>query len=210
MSDECNGIFTFVARFGRFWFKIMSLSLMNTPPTFQRVIESVLQDVSFFRVNIGDALIFLQSMINHLNRLRNEKGRVSVYSLKFKLSKWHFPHQEKKLVRHIAKAKGLLVYINNISPINETYFEGWNGGMINARTRWLISRIGRKIFCTVFIVTCCYIWFWEDSLDKWRSKMNASFNKFKKKFTPVPVLVINFYKAFIARTDAQSLAIGAE
>jgi len=87
----------------------MPFGLCNAPPTFQRLMESVL--AGFTReeclVFLDDIIIYAKSFDEHLNRLKHVFERLREGGLKIKLEKCNFLVEEVKYLGHTVTKDGV-------------------------------------------------------------------------------------------------------
>lgn len=62
VDETCKRMTTFTCKQEKFRFEIMPFGLRNAPATFQRMMNQVLKDLPYVRVNIDDAIIFSSSL----------------------------------------------------------------------------------------------------------------------------------------------------
>ena len=90
----------FVTPQGLYEFKVMPFGLTNAPAVFQRLMQRLLAGLNpasgpdFVAVYINDALVFSQTLEEHLDHLRAVIQRLSEAGLKLKPSKCCFVRQE--------------------------------------------------------------------------------------------------------------------
>lgn len=62
MAEYVKEKTTFVCRFGTYQFELMPFGLMNSPSTFQRLIDEVFKKFPFFRAYLDDVVVFSASL----------------------------------------------------------------------------------------------------------------------------------------------------
>ena len=92
IKEEDKEKTAFISCAGLYEFNIMSFGLCNTPSTFQRMMDEVLEgiDKNVGRDYIDDIIIGSKNVDEHLKDLDKLFWRLREYSLKVKLNKYHF------------------------------------------------------------------------------------------------------------------------
>lgn len=86
MSEDCREVTPFVCRYRTLMFAVMPRVLMNSPFTFQRMVDDVLREHSCVRLYIDENVIFSSSLKEHVIQLKAVIGRILKHELKLKLS----------------------------------------------------------------------------------------------------------------------------
>lgn len=92
----------------------MPFGLIKAPATLLRVVNTVLADLPFAKVNIDYVLLCFKSLGNPVEYVKLVFERMSKWSLKVKLSKCHFAHPKAHLLGHVVRGHGVLVDENKI------------------------------------------------------------------------------------------------
>lgn len=69
MAEFCKKYKTFVTRFGTFSFEVTPFGLINTPETFQMMMDHFFEDLLFARAFLDDVIIHSTTMKYHLEHL---------------------------------------------------------------------------------------------------------------------------------------------
>lgn len=85
------------------------MGLVNAPPTFQHLMQLVLQGLSWKTclVYLDDVIVYSDNFSAHLEHLREVFDRFRAANLKLKPSKCHFAQKEVVFLRHVVSAGGL-------------------------------------------------------------------------------------------------------
>lgn len=104
---------------GLYQFRVMSMGLVNAPPTFQHLMQLVLQGLSWKTclVYLDDIIVYSPSLSVHLQHLREVLDRLRAANLKLKPSKCCFAQQEVTFLGHVVSAAGLKPDPKNIGKV---------------------------------------------------------------------------------------------
>jgi hypothetical protein len=200
----------------------MPFGLTNAPATFQRLMETVLQDLHWTKcvVYLDDILIFSDTVYVHMSRLENVFEPLSAAGLKLKPSKCSFFQSKVKYLGHFVSEKGIETdpsYVNDVSEypaprdVKELRrFLGLAGfyrrfqkdyaKIPQPLTSLLTGANPRKAPAKLPKETP-----WQ-----WGPKQQEAFCKLKALLTSAPVLAYPDYtKPFLLRTDASHEGLGA-
>lgn len=120
MADACKEMTTFVTKYGTYQFEVIPFGLMNAPSTFQRMMDTVLQGLSFVRVFIDEVVVFSRSIEDHIIHVRTVFRRLEKCNLKVKLAKCFIAQQQILLLGHIIDGNGVRVDDDKIAVIRGT------------------------------------------------------------------------------------------
>ena len=93
--------------FGLFIYRRMPFGLRNASQTFQRLIDTALQDLPFAKAYIDDMLVASKSMKEHMQHLQLIFERLRQYGLRLKLKKCEFCKDKVTFVGSEISAQGL-------------------------------------------------------------------------------------------------------
>ena len=208
LSEPCKEKTTFVCRYGTYKFEVMPFGLMNTPSTFQRMMDDVFRNLEFVRVYLDDVVVFSPNLATHLAHLRAVFEVLSHVGLKQKISKCSFAHSAVRLLGHIVNQEGLQVDPEKTAIIQEM--------KVPTNKTELRSFLGLAGFYRRFIKGFAQI---SATLHEatsrtkpfiWTHEMTSSFNDLKNRLVSPPILSMpNFTLPFIVETDASNVAVGA-
>ena len=109
---------TFITPWGCFPYRVMSFSLTNAPPTFQRFMNLVFQ--SYFeksiRVYIDDFCIY-SSRVLHLVRVDEGLSRLAQMGGQLNMAKCHIGETQVPLLVHIVSRAGIQVDPSKVSAL---------------------------------------------------------------------------------------------
>ena len=99
----------FVTGGGFYEYKVMPFGLINSPATFQRIMDMVLAGLKWVEcmVYIDDIIIFSKDEDEHLKRLEHVFERLMEYNLKVKPSKCQFAFEVLPFLGHVVSKDGL-------------------------------------------------------------------------------------------------------
>lgn len=66
MDDSCKEMATFITRTETLQFEVILFGLINTPATFQRIMDDLLKELYFCRIYLDDVVIYSRSSDNYL------------------------------------------------------------------------------------------------------------------------------------------------
>lgn len=84
----------------------MPFELMNASSTFRRMMDQLMRHLSFVKVYLGDVLMFLENMDEHLSHIEQVMTLISSHGLRLKLSKSVFASESVNLLGLIVSKKG--------------------------------------------------------------------------------------------------------
>lgn len=212
----------FTTPFGLYEYLRMPMGVCNGPATFQRLMQTAMNDLIFqiMLVFLDDILLFSKTFTEHLERVDVVLKRLQDTGLKVKLEKCHFLQQKVKFLGHQISAEGI-----------ET-----DPGKIEAVKQWPVPTTLKELrsflgFCGYYrrfvehfsqiasplhdLVNLCLnagppskVNQWMCSL--WTPQCQNSFDVLKQKLTSAPVLgYADFTRPFIVETDASNQGLGA-
>ena len=99
----------FVTGSGFYEYRVMPFGLINSPATFQRIMDMVLAGLKWVEcmVYIDDIIIFSKDKEEHLKRLEHVFQRLIEYNLKIKPSKCQFAFEVLPFLGHVVSKDGL-------------------------------------------------------------------------------------------------------
>jgi hypothetical protein len=121
MKEEDKPKTAFISEAGLFEFNVMPFGLANGPPSFQRLIEEVLQDTlhQCSEGYIDDIIVFSPSIEQHLIDLRKVLERLREYGLSMKMVKCRFLASLAHYLGHLVSADGISANPEKIRAVSE-------------------------------------------------------------------------------------------
>ena len=112
---------TFITRKGAFKFKVLPFGLSNAPAVFQRLINLVMQGLTWEAclVSLDDIIVISTTFEQHLERLNNVFDRLKSANLKFKPSKCKLFQLKVKFLESVVSARGIEPDPYKLSAISE-------------------------------------------------------------------------------------------
>jgi RNase H-like domain found in reverse transcriptase/Reverse transcriptase (RNA-dependent DNA polymerase) len=199
---------SFVTPDGLYKFNVMPFGMVNAPTLFQRLMNSITQDIPNCHAYLDDIIIFSDDFNSHLDQLHLLIDRLTRANLTINLTKSHFCHATIEYLGHIvgngmvkpvdAKVKAIREF-----PIPET----------RKQLRSFLGMAGyyRK-FCEHFSVIACPLTdlLKKNSTFKWSIECDQAFNKLKDVLSNAPVLVTpNYSKPFKITVDSCDTGSGS-
>lgn len=102
----------FMCRYGTFQFEVMPFGLMNSGATFQRMMDTILANVSNVKCYIDDVVIHSATEEEHIGHLENVMKLLKKHGLQMILKKCHFMQPSVELLGHYMDQDG--VYVDEV------------------------------------------------------------------------------------------------
>ena len=112
----------FITKYGLFEHNRLPFGLCNSPATFSRVIQLVLQGLTWLEclAYLDDILVLGSDFQDHITKLGNVLSRFKKFNLKLKPKKCQFFQKEVKFLGKIVNGNGIM-----ITPENVTTMKNW-------------------------------------------------------------------------------------
>ncbi|KAJ8381162.1 hypothetical protein SKAU_G00019400 [Synaphobranchus kaupii] len=209
----------FTTPFGLYEYSRMPFGVCNGPATFQRLMQTTMNDLIFqiILVYLDDILVFSQTFEDHLDRLEAVLKRLAETGLKVKLQKCDFLQETVRFLGHQVSADGVGTDPSKVSAVS-----GWK---VPNTVKELRSFLG---FCSYYrrfiqgfsqiagplhdLVNRCLS---EGKLSReisslWATECQNAFEQLKERLTSAPILgFADFTQPFILETDASQHGLGA-
>ena len=208
LTPRAQEISSFVTPDGLYKFKVMPFGLMNAPASFQRLINTITQDIFQCHAYLDDIVIYSADFDTHIKQLRELFDKLENASLTVNLAKSEFGCADIEYLGHVVgggKVKPVNAKVEAILkvPIPQT----------RKQIRSFLGMAGdyRK-FCKNFSTIACPL---TDLLKKnnrfdWTPSCQAAFVELKNRLIQTPVLVTpHFDRPFRIAVDACDTGMGA-
>ena len=208
LTERAKKISAFVTSDGFYQYRVMPFGMKNSAASFQRLTNKIIQDLDGTAVYIDDIIVFSDSWLEHIQRLRNlfkrlEDANLTINLAKSEIAKSSLDYLGFKIGNgelHPLKPK---IQVITDFPIPKTRKE----------LRRFLGMIGfyRK-FCRNFsdVVSPLTNLTSPKKGFVWTKECQAAFEQAKLMLATEPVLSIpNFQKPFKLMTDASNLGIGS-
>lgn len=195
---------------GLWQFKVMPFGLCNAPATFERLMESVLADLTWkiCLVYLDDVIVFGQTFQEEVQRLKKVFTRLREVKLLMNPKKCSFFCKEVTYLGHVVSSQGVDTDPKKISavrdwpmPKNKTELRSFLG-LCTYYRKFVqgFSRIARPLHRLT-----------EDKMEfVWTEECQEAFEALKRKLEETPVLAYpRMDTDFILDTDASNFAIGS-
>ena len=190
-------------------FKVMPMGLVNSPPTFQHLMQLVLQGLSWKTclVYLDDIIVYSKTFSAHLLHLKEVFERLRAANLKLKPSKCDFVQSQVTFLGHVVSASGVQPDPKNIdkvrdwpTPENPTEVRAFLG---------LCSYYRRFIHQFAKISQPLHALTQKGKTFSWTDVEQAAFDTLRHALTHTPILAYpDFSKEFLLCTDASNISIG--
>ena len=195
---------------GLYEFNVMPFGLTNAPATFQRLMDRVLNGLTYEQclVYLDDVIVFSPDFDAHLKHLNAVFGCISDAGLKLKPSKCMFGREKVDYLGHVVSAKGVSVQPQKVKAVTE-----FPVPTTVTQLRSFLSLAGYyRRFIPRFSLISSPL---NELLKKgqqfvWTDKCQEGFETLKARLTSAPILAFPLLdRPFRLATDASGTALGA-
>jgi hypothetical protein len=200
----------FITKQGTYEFTVMPFGLTNAPATFQRLMDQVLNDMSYqgVIVYLDDINIYSETFDEHLTKLKEVFKRLRAAGLKLGPDKCHFLQSKLEFLGHIVSGEGIMAdpakveKVKNFPvPITRTQVRGFLG--LASYYRKFIKDFSKIAQPLNHLLR-------KDSELEWTEKCQKSFDALKEKLITEPILAYpDFARTFYLTTDGSAKGLGA-
>ncbi|CAF4395313.1 unnamed protein product, partial [Didymodactylos carnosus] len=180
----------FITPFGLYMFNVLPQGLKNSPPTFQRVMNTVLEPCrDYCQVYLDDIVIPSKSMEDHLLHVQQVLEKLNISNLKLNPPKCSLAQSQINYLRHTITA-------TTITPLNEKI-----NAILNLKEPRTLKEANRFIGGIA--------WYRKYKF-KWGHEQSLAFHKLKTMLTTEP-LILKYpvdTKPLMLSTDASKIGIG--
>lgn len=210
MSTEDKEKTAFLTSLGLYQFTVMPFGLVNSPSTFERLMENVLRGLQWkeLLLYMDDIISIANTFEDGVERLERIFQRLEDANLKLKPSKCIFFQKQVRFLGHIVSEEGISTEPEKISAVNE----------------WPVPKSQKQV--RSFLGLCSYYRrFVKDFSDTakplhklceknnkfhWTPECQEAFDDLKEKLTTTPILAYpEPGLPFILDTDASNKSVGA-
>ena len=200
----------FVTRDGLFEFLVMPFGLTSAPATFQRLMDTVLSNLSWSKVMVylNDIIVYSKTWAEHLATLDDVLRRLRAAGLKASPNKCAFGQVRMQYLGHIVTREGILPDTDNVKaimqcqpPRNLTELRSVNG---------MVQYYGKYVPHLAELAAPFYRLYRKGVQFMWSPDCQDSFEKIKHMLSSPPVLRRpDPSLPYILQTDWSPTAIGA-
>ena len=200
----------FITPFGQYEFLRMPFGLKNAPAVFQRMMDTVLEDLlgDFCLVYLDDVIVYSKTLEEHEHHLKEVLKRFKTANLTVKLSKCKFFEESITYLGHEVSINGIIPAEKNVLktmsraiPQNLKELRSFLG-MVGHYRRFI------KDFATVADPLFSLVK--KDAAWQWSSAQQEAYAKLCDSLTGSPFLLLpDWDKEFTLETDASKVGIGA-
>ena len=111
----------FVCQKGLFAFRVLPMGLVNSPATYQRLMEHIMAGLQYETclIYLDDCIVYSKTFEEHIQRLDEVLTRIGDANLKFSPKKCHLFKREVKFLGHVVSAAGVATCEDKIKAIKE-------------------------------------------------------------------------------------------
>ncbi len=212
LEEQCREITAFSGSYEHYQYKRLPQGMINSPATFQRLMNIVLGTMNGKSAlcYIDDIFLFSKSFNDHLITLEELFSRVAKANLKLSPAKSHIGHKVLNFLGHIISAEGVIpnpkksnVVLNWPTPKTAKELKSFLG--LCSYYRKCVNRFADKAKCLYELANK------ETKITKkvWSPQHEVSFNQLKKDLCTPPVMAApDLNKEFILFCDASNIGIG--
>ena len=223
MDEEDRHKTAFTTPFGIFEYNRMPMGMTNSPATFQRLMQTCLNDYIFqiLLVYLDDIIVYSNTFDEHIERLDRVFTRLREHGLKLKPEKCKFLQHKVTYVGHQISSDGITTDPEKTRAVSE-----WKSPTTVKELRSFLGfcsyyRRFVKDFARIagplhqLVNNCLHELKVEKKLKvpfmkRWNSECQTAFDALKTKLTHAPVLgFADYNKPFIVETDASHIGLGA-
>ena len=208
LTENAQTISAFITPFGLYEYKVMPFGMRNSPATFQRTMNFLLQDLDNVQVYLDDIIIYSETWYDHVHRLSAVLQRLQDSHLTIKLAKTTFCSALVTYLGHevgrghirpkSANVDAILSYPTPDTKKSLMRFLGMAGFYRRYCPNF------SKVVAPLTRLTSGKVAF------EWIEECQDAFNYLKNYLSHDPVLVApDFTRPFILQTDASDVAVGA-
>ena len=145
LDESSAKLTTFITPFGRFYFNRLPFGVSSAPEIYQRIMESILCDMTGVICYFDDILIHAETLESHNEILENVLQKLKEVGLQLNESKCEYRKEEIAFLGHIISAEGVRPDPSKISAISElpdpTNVDELRRylGMINYLSRYIVN-----------------------------------------------------------------------
>lgn len=210
LHPDSREVTAFATSQGLYQFKVTPFGLVNSPSTFERLMEDVLRGLQWSEclLYIDDIIIPGANVEESLLRLEHVFSRLRDANLKLKPTKCILFQKSVKFLGHIVSEEGISTDPDKLKAIHE-----WP---IPANVKEVKSFLGLCSYYRKFtqgfaeIARPLHQACKKETKFKWTEACQESFNRLKQCLTTSPILIYPIPgKQFLLDTDASNFAVGA-
>ena len=223
VADDDKQKTAFTTPFGLYEYNRMPFGLCNAPATFQRLMQSCLNDQIYqtLMVYIDDIIIFAETFDDHLARLDKALARLTEHGLKIKTEKCSFLQRKVSYLGYTVSDQGISTDPDKVAavtqwkvPVSVKELRSFLG--FASYYRRFIKDFAKKAGPLHDIQNHCLHELKESKRLKipfqklWTSQHQTAFEQLKHLLTTAPILgYADFSKPFVLETDASNQGLGA-
>ncbi|CAF1030452.1 unnamed protein product [Brachionus calyciflorus] len=210
LAEEDKEKTSFIANHNLYQFKVMPFGLCNAPSTFQRLMDTLLRNLTwkYCLVYLDDVIVYSKDFKSHMDRLELILSKFEKAGLKLKPSKCCFVMNQVNYLGYVISGDGLLPDAAKTKSI---------ANMGTPKSKEELKRfLGMLSYYRRFIpnfstTAACLFELTKDKIVfSWSKEADVAFKTLKDQLLKSPLLIYpNFKNGFAIYTDASGVGIGA-
>lgn len=208
LTDRAKELSAFVTPDGLYQYTVLPFGLKGAPATFQRMMNTLLQDIPKCQAYLDDLVICSETWEEHLTQLRTLLQRLDKANLTVNLSKSEFAQATIQYLGHevgngqVRTQQEKVLAIQNMSPPDSKKAIRRFLGMVGYYRRFCCNFAEVALPLTTLLQ--------KPSVFKWTEQCQQAFNKLKLLLMSSPVLLApDPSKSFELMVDASDQTMGA-
>ena len=207
LTTTAKKISAFVTPFGLFQYCVLPFGMVNAPPTFQRLMDKIIEGLHNVRVYIDDLIIFNSSWESHIKTLHSLFDRLNQFDLTVNLAKSEFGKAQLSYLGHMVGGGCVAPLTSKVDDILQ---------MPEPQTKKQVQRfLGMtgyyRNFCPNYAQVAAPLTALTSSKTtfSWTKECQRAYEQLKKLLMAAPVLhVPDFSRPFMLHVDASDVGVG--
>ena len=200
----------FICHKGLYEFKVLPMGLINSPATYQRILETIMAGKQYERclIYLDDLIVYSKTFDEHLQRLDEVFERISFANLKFSPKKCFLFSRETKFLGHRVSANGVSTCDDKVVAVKEWPIPTC---VKDLRAFLDLASYYRRFIKSFSTIAAPLNKLTEKGVNfRWSSECQTAFDSLKSALVSAPILGYpNSHDTLYLDCDASSVGIGA-
>ena len=193
----------FRTRYRQYQYKVIQFGLVNSPATFQRMMNKILREFlnQGVVVYLDDILIYSKTHAEHVAMVKKVLSRLMEHQLAVSIKKSEFHVKAVEFLAYIVATDGVTMSTRKVDSIRK-----WIAPRSVKEVQIFLGFANFSKICKPITQTLKG----DKQKFSWGREQNIAFEKIKQRFTTAPILA-HFYpkRETVIETDASNFALGA-